>query len=49
MRRLPPAPKTGITYDKLEVAFDGVAVVVSPANEAVACLTIGQLGHLGHL
>jgi len=38
--------EAGVAYDEFEVAYDGVAVVVNPANEAVACLTQGQLGRL---
>jgi phosphate transport system substrate-binding protein len=38
--------ETGIAYDEYEVAFDGVAVVVNPANDAVSCLTVEQLGQL---
>ena len=38
--------EAGIAYDEYEVAFDGVAVVVNPANQAVACLTVDQLGRL---
>ncbi|HEX2281594.1 MAG TPA: PstS family phosphate ABC transporter substrate-binding protein [Thermomicrobiales bacterium] len=37
---------TGVAYDEFEVAFDGVAVVVNPANDAVSCLTTDQLGRL---
>jgi phosphate transport system substrate-binding protein len=36
----------GVAYDEFEVAFDGVAVVVNPANDAVSCLTTEQLGRL---
>ncbi len=36
----------GVAYDAFEVAFDGVAVVVHPANETVSCLTADQLGRL---
>ena len=36
----------GIHYDEYEVAFDGVAVVVNPANETITCLTVDQLGQL---
>ena len=36
----------GVAYDEFEVAFDGVAVVVNPANDAVSCLTADQLGRL---
>jgi phosphate transport system substrate-binding protein len=36
----------GVTYDEYEVAFDGVAVVVNPANTFVECLTLDQLGRL---
>ena len=36
----------GVAYDEFEVAFDGVAVVVNPANDAVSCLTVDQLGQL---
>jgi phosphate transport system substrate-binding protein len=35
-----------VAYDEFEVAFDGVAVVVNPANDAVSCLTADQLGQL---
>jgi phosphate transport system substrate-binding protein len=33
----------GIEPLEFEVAFDGVAVVVNPANEAVSCVTVDQL------
>lgn len=33
----------GIEYVELEVAIDGIAVMTSPANEAVACLNFGDL------
>jgi phosphate transport system substrate-binding protein len=36
----------GVAYDEFEVAFDGVAVVVNPANDTVSCLTADQLGQL---
>jgi phosphate transport system substrate-binding protein len=36
----------GVAYDEFEVAFDGVAVVVNPVNDAVSCLTTEQLGRL---
>ncbi len=36
----------GIEASEFEVAFDGVAVVVNPANEAVTCLTVEQLGEM---
>lgn len=36
----------GVSYDEFEVAFDGVAVVVNPANDVVSCLTVDQLGRL---
>lgn len=35
-----------ITYDVFEVAFDGVAVVVNPANDAVSCMSVDQLKQL---
>ena len=38
--------EAGVAYDEFEVAFDGVAVVVNPANEFVTCLTVDQLGRL---
>jgi phosphate transport system substrate-binding protein len=36
----------GVAYDEFEVAFDGVAVVVNPANDAVSCLSADQLERL---
>ncbi len=36
----------GVAHDEFEVAFDGVAVVVHPANDAVSCLRVEQLGRL---
>lgn len=36
----------GVAYDAYEVAFDGIAVVLNPANDAVSCLTVDQLGRL---
>ena len=36
----------GVAYDEFEIAFDGVAVVVNPANGTVSCLTADQLGRL---
>ena len=38
--------EAGVVYDEFEVAFDGVAVVVNPANDAVSCLSVEQLGRL---
>jgi phosphate transport system substrate-binding protein len=35
--------KKGIKYDEIQVANDGVAVVVNPQNEWVECLTVAQL------
>ena len=35
--------KNGIQYIELEVAFDGLAVVVNPANDWCDCLTVDQL------
>jgi len=35
-----------VAFDVFEVAFDGVAVVVNPANNAVSCLTADQLQRL---
>ena len=36
----------GVAYDVFAVAYDGIAVVVNPANEVVACLTVDQLRQL---
>ena len=36
----------GIAYDEFEVAVDGVAVVANPANDAVSCLSVDQLGRI---
>lgn len=33
----------GVTYDEIQVANDGLAVVVNPANDFVQCLTTEQL------
>ena len=33
----------GIEFVELEVAFDGITVLTNPANDAVECLTIGDL------
>ncbi len=38
--------EAGVAYDEYEVAFDGVAVIVNPANDAVTCLSTEQLGRL---
>jgi phosphate transport system substrate-binding protein len=38
--------EAGVAYDEFEVAFDGVAVVVNPANAAVTCLSVEQLAQL---
>ena len=38
--------EAGVAYDGFEVASDGVAVVVNPANDAVSCLTADQLKRL---
>lgn len=35
-----------VAYDVFEVAFDGVAVVVNPANDAVTCMKVDQLKRL---
>jgi phosphate transport system substrate-binding protein len=35
--------KNGIGYVELEVAFDGITVMTNPANEAVTCLSTGDL------
>lgn len=35
--------KNGIEYVELPVAFDGLAVIVNPANEFVTCLTVEEL------
>ena len=37
---------TGVAYDAFVVAHDGVAVVVNPAVDFVACLTVDQLKRL---
>lgn len=34
---------SGVEYLEFEVAFDGVAVVTNPANDAVTCVTVDQL------
>jgi phosphate transport system substrate-binding protein len=36
----------GVEFLELPVAIDGLAVVVNPANEAVACLTVAELKKL---
>jgi phosphate transport system substrate-binding protein len=35
--------KAGIHYVELEIAFDGITVMTNPANDAVSCLTTGDL------
>lgn len=35
--------QNGIEYVELPVAFDGLAVMVNPANDFVDCLTVGEL------
>jgi phosphate transport system substrate-binding protein len=35
--------KNGIEYVELPVAFDGLAVIVNPANDFVSCLTVEEL------
>lgn len=35
--------QNGIEYIELPVAFDGLAVMVNPANEFVSCLTVDEL------
>ncbi len=35
--------EAGIEYVELEVAFDGISVLTSPANDAVECLTFDDL------
>ncbi len=35
--------ENGIEYTELKVAFDGIAVMTSPANEAVECLAFADL------
>jgi len=35
--------QNGVEYVELEVAIDGMAVLTSPANEAVSCLNFGDL------
>jgi phosphate transport system substrate-binding protein len=35
--------EAGVTFEEFEVAFDGVAVVVNPANTEVTCITVDQL------
>lgn len=37
------AAKNNISYVKLDIAYDGLAVVVNPANDWVKCLTVEQL------
>lgn len=36
----------GVQYYVFEVAYDGITIVVNPANEAVTCLTVDQLKQL---
>ena len=45
-KRPRPARNAGVAYDDFEVAFDGIAVVINPANDAVSCLTADQFGRL---
>jgi phosphate transport system substrate-binding protein len=35
--------ENGVSYFEFEVAYDGLAVVVNPANDFVECLTVEQL------
>jgi phosphate transport system substrate-binding protein len=35
--------KAGIEYIQLEIAFDGITVMTNPANDAVSCLSKGDL------
>lgn len=35
--------ENGIEYVELPIAFDGIAVVVNPANEFASCLTVAEL------
>jgi phosphate transport system substrate-binding protein len=35
--------KSGIAYDEIQVANDGIALVVSPQNDFADCLTVAQL------
>ncbi len=35
--------EAGVNYVELKVAFDGIAVLTSPANESVTCLTFEQI------
>ena len=35
--------KNGVTYDELQIANDGLAVVVNPENDWAECLTVEQL------
>jgi phosphate transport system substrate-binding protein len=35
--------EAGVEYIELEVAFDGLAVVVNPKNDALDCITVEQL------
>jgi phosphate transport system substrate-binding protein len=35
--------KNGIEYIEIPIAFDGISIVVNPANTFVECLTLGEL------
>lgn len=38
--------KAGVAYYVFEVAYDGISIVVNPANDFVECLTVDQLKRL---
>lgn len=35
--------QNGIRYVELEIAYDGITVVTNPVNEAISCLSLGDL------
>lgn len=43
VEEVPICKKNGVEYDQLQVANDGLAVVVNPQNTFVKCLTAAQL------
>ena len=40
---VPICKKAGIAYEEVQVANDGLAVVINPANDFATCLTVDQL------
>lgn len=38
--------QAGVNYYLFEVGYDGISIVVNPANDFVSCLTTAQLKHL---